>query len=82
MERMLIAILVSGLGFFTGLLTVYSLSRLPGIEMSQFIYLSVAAIISLSCGVYGFFQMDKTIVALGKIWTVMNTVRRIGRLFQ
>jgi len=82
MERLLIALLVSGLGFFTGLLTVYSISKLPGIEMSQFIYFSVATILSLICGLYGFFSMDKTIETLGKIWEVMNTLRRIGRLFQ
>ena len=79
MERVLIAILVAGLGFITGILTVYTISRLPGVIMSSFIYLSVATILAFISGLYGFLNMEKALDKLGKIWDLIGVAYSIFR---
>jgi hypothetical protein len=86
-ERIVIAIFLAVLGFLTGLISVWMLTDLPGVETSGGIYLAVAMILGSVCFVIGYKSSDRTVDLLGEIWNttwklslgILSIIRTLSR---
>lgn len=67
-ERIAIALFLAALGFLTGIVSVWMLTNLPGVETGRPVYLSVAACLSVTCFVLGYRSSHRTADLLGGIW--------------
>ncbi len=70
-ERVGLALILGVLGFVTGVLTVWTVSGLPGVQIGQGVYLAVGGIAGLSCLVMGYRSSNATLDALGEVWGVV-----------
>lgn len=86
-ERIAIAIFLAALGFLTGIISVWMLTNLPGVETSGSVYLAVAAILGIACFVFGYKSSDRTADILGEIWNttwklsvgILSIIRMLSR---
>ena len=86
-ERFAIAVLLAILGFLSGIISVWMLTNLPGIETGRGIYIAVASMLGIICFVYGYKSSDRTIDMLGEIWNatwklsvgILSIIRTLAR---
>ena len=86
-ERIAIAVFLAVLGFLTGIISVWLLTNLPGVETSGRVYLTVAAMLATVCLVLGYRSSDRTVDLLGEIWNttwklsvgVLSVIRSLAR---
>jgi len=68
--RAFVAILLGALGFLTGMFAVW-VFELPGVVFPKAAALWVGVAAGLACLVAGYVYSDKTLDALGEVWTVL-----------
>ena len=86
-ERIAIALFLSVLGFLTGIISVWMLTNLPGVETGGRVYLAVASMLGMACFVFGYQSSDRTSELLGEIWTttwklsvgILSVIRSLSR---
>ena len=86
-ERIAIALFLAVLGFLTGIISVWLLTNLPGVETGGRVYLAVAIMLGTICFVFGYRSNDRTIDMLGEIWTttwklsvgILSVIRSLSR---
>jgi hypothetical protein len=87
LERFAIAVILAVLGFLTGIISVWMLTDLPGIETGRGLYIIVASMLGIICFVYGYKSSDRTIDMLGEIWSatwklsvgILSIIRSLAR---
>ena len=87
LERIAIAAFLAALGFLTGIISVWLLTNLPGIEADSRLYLAVAVILATVSSVLGYISSDRTIDMLGEIWNttwklsvgILSIIRTLAR---
>ena len=87
LERMAIAMFLAVLGFLTGIISVWLLTNLPGVEVGGHLYLAVALMLALVSFVLGYISSDRTIDMLGEIWNttwklsvgILSIIRTLSR---
>lgn len=87
LERYAIAVILAALGFLTGIISIWMLTNLPGIETGRGIYISVASMLGITCFVFGYKSSDRTIDMLGEIWNatwklsvgILSIIRSLAR---
>ena len=70
-ERILCSLVLGMLGFVTGVVSVWMLSNVPGVEMPRVVSLTVGVLAGLGCAVFGYLSQAKTVDALGEVWQVV-----------
>lgn len=86
-ERIAIAMFLAVLGFLTGIISVWALTNLPGVETSSRVYIAVAAMLCITCFILGYRSSDRTIDLLGEIWNttwklsigILRIIRSLSR---
>ena len=81
------AVILAILGFLTGIISVWMLTNLPGIETGSGIYITVASMLGILCFVFGYKSSDRTIDMLGEIWNatwkmsvgILSIIRTLAR---
>ena len=71
-ERLLIAGTLGLLGLVTGVVSVWMLTRIPGLDVGQWVYLLAGAVLGGVCFVAGLRAADGTMDVLGTIWHVVG----------
>ena len=87
LERFAIAAFLATLGFLTGIISVWLLTNLPGIEVGSQIYLTVSVILAIVSFVLGYKSSDRTVDFLGEIWNttwklsvgILSIIRTLSR---
>ena len=87
LERIAIAVFLAVLGFLTGIISVWLLTNLPGIETSGRAYLTVAVLLSIICFIFGYKSDERTVAMLGEIWNttwklsvgILSIIRSLSR---
>ena len=87
LERIAIAVFLAAVGFLTGLISVWLLTDLPGVETDGWIYLAVAVMLGVFCFVFDYRSSDRTIDLLGEIWNtswklsvgILSIIRSLAR---
>ena len=86
-ERIAIAAFLAALGFLTGIISVWLLTNLPGIEAGGHLYIAVAIMLAIFSFVLGYISSDRTIDILGEIWNttwklsvgILSIIRTLSR---
>jgi len=86
-ERIAIAVFLAVLGFLTGIVSVWTLTNLPGVETSGRVYLAVALMFCITCFILGYKSSDRTIDLLGEVWNttwklslgILRIIRALSR---
>ena len=86
-ERIGIALFLALLGFLTGIISVWLLTNLPGLETSGGVYFAVAVMLGIFCFIFGYKSSDRTIDLLGEIWNttwklsvgILSIIRSLSR---
>jgi hypothetical protein len=86
-ERIAIAAFLAVLGFLTGIISVWMLTNLPGVETSGSVYLTVAIIPGIACFIFGYKSSERTIDILGEVWNttwklsvgILSIIRSLSR---
>ena len=87
LERLAIAVFLAALGFLTGIISVWMLTNLPGVETSRYIYLAVSVLVGTGCFIFGYKSSDRTIDLLGEVWNttwklsigILSIIRSLSR---
>lgn len=75
-ERGLIACTLAVLGAITGVVTVWAVTNLPGIDVATWIYIFAGIASAAVCFVSGLRSSDATVDALGSVWKVVWRLSR------
>ena len=86
-ERIAIALFLAVLGFLTGIISVWMLTNLPGVETSGRVYLVVAILLCITCFFLGYRSSDRAVDMLGEIWNttwklslgILSIIRTLSR---
>jgi hypothetical protein len=86
-ERIAIALFLAAVGFLTGIISVWMLTNIPGVETGGGVYLTAAVLLGIICFVFGYKSSDRTIDLLGEIWNttwklslgILSIIRSLSR---